>query len=306
MKQGSAMRNIEISYQNYDIAFEEIFSIFQDQALDFLGISLPKITHVLDSAMPEIVAREQRFDLVFELEDGTILHLEEADVSMEDVLRFASYDLRIYSRYRKKVHTVVLNLQKFREKIARFDAGTLRYQLAVCSLKEQDGDRRLEEIRERIKKGEPVNAVELAFVPLMASEKDAGERIKIAVKTALELKEIDSETKKKLVFLIMVMSDKLVERKILEEIWEEIKVYKVIQFAEEKGMEKGMKKGMEKGRMQTLVMQLTKKFKGLPQNYVDAIYCLDTPRLDVMLNNIFDFQKLSDLDPYLGFSRREQ
>jgi hypothetical protein len=38
--------------------------------------------------------------LNFELEDGAILHIEEIEVSVDNLIRFASYDLKLYNIFR--------------------------------------------------------------------------------------------------------------------------------------------------------------------------------------------------------------
>ena len=47
--------------------------------------------------------------------------------------------------------------------------------------------------------------------------------------------------------LTLILADRIVDRKILDELWEELRMFKVIKYAEEKGMEKGIEKGIEKG-----------------------------------------------------------
>ena len=314
----------DISYQNYDIVFKDAFSIFQDRALDFLGIRLPKIQYVLDGKLPEITAREQRFDLLFALEDGSILHLEEeVDLSKRDLLRFASYDLHLYAKYGRKIHTIVLCREAHGAQTKQFDSGVMRYEITAYTIGAKDGDAVLREIKRQIAAGETVNPLELIFLPLMKSQRDSKAQVQEIVRTALALA-VESELKKKIVVSVLVMSDKLVEREFLEGIWEEIHMYKFIEFAEEKGMkkgleqgleqglekglaigmekglEKGLEKGMEKSRIAILAKLLAKKFKVVPRNYMEAIEKLDGVRAECILDDIFKINCLEDLHPYLA------
>ena len=50
--------------------------------------------------------------------------------------------------------------------------------------------------------------------------------------------------------LTLILADKIVDKKLLDELWEELRMLKVVKYAEEKGMEKGLEKGMEKGKKQ--------------------------------------------------------
>ncbi|PWR75584.1 hypothetical protein DLD82_03100 [Methanospirillum stamsii] len=54
--------------------------------------------------------RDEFVDLIFRLENGEILHIEEQiSLTEEDLIRFAHYDLRIFSKYHVRIHTVVLS-----------------------------------------------------------------------------------------------------------------------------------------------------------------------------------------------------
>ena len=93
------MSEFDIDYQNYDKVFKSSFSIFKDEIMDFLGVDLPEIDSFLETEFSEIQTSEERLDLNFRLKDGSILHLEEeADISTKDLIRFASYDLKLYNR----------------------------------------------------------------------------------------------------------------------------------------------------------------------------------------------------------------
>ena len=67
----------KINHQNYDLAFKESFSIFENKTLDFLGLNLPKITEFLETEFADLETHDNFLDLTFRLEDGSILHIEE-------------------------------------------------------------------------------------------------------------------------------------------------------------------------------------------------------------------------------------
>lgn len=318
---------MDINYQNYDLVFKEAFSIFNDQALDFLNIDLPPIRSILNSTLADISAKEQRFDLVFTLADGSILHLEEeAQVSRADLLRFAAYDLKIYGTYHQKITTVVLCFRENSAGHTKFDIGSLQYEIKVCNTSDRDADQLLEEIQKKISNGEKINPLTLIFLPLMKSKESANTFVEKIIQTQLKLA-IEEEVKKKIIVATLVLSDKLVKREILERIWEDIHMYKFIEFAEEKGMEKGMQKGMEKGmeegmqkgiakgkaegieegkaqgeekgKVEVLFRQLTKKFKTIPKPYKEKLACLNKFQVEFILDDIFEINELKDLDKYL-------
>jgi flagellar biosynthesis/type III secretory pathway protein FliH len=67
----------------------------------------------------------------------------------------------------------------------------------------------------------------------------------------------------------------------------------------EKGMEKGIAKGIEKGIAETVVRQLYKKLGELPCEYKERILSQDRPTLELIADNIFNIESLSDLDRFL-------
>jgi hypothetical protein len=89
----------KINLQNYDLAFKEAFSLFNNKSLDFLGIDLPSISSFIDTEFVEVETTNDMMDMNFRLTDGSILHLEEeTHLSKRDLIRFAHYDLRLFNK----------------------------------------------------------------------------------------------------------------------------------------------------------------------------------------------------------------
>lgn len=306
-----SLSNLDINYQNYDLIFKDAFTIFHDQALDFLNIDLPPILTILNSTLAAISAKEQRFDMIFELADGTILHMEEeADVSNADLLRFAAYDLQLYRTYHKKITTLILCFKQNSARHTSFDIGSMQYQVQVCNTSDRDADQILVDIEAKIARGESINPLTLIFLPLMKSKYSAPELVEKIIHTQINLP-IDEVTKKKIIVATLVLSDKLVGRDLLEKLWEDIHMYKFIEFAEEKGMLKGkaegeakgkaegLVEGEKKGKIEVLFSQLTKKFKFIPNAYKEKLSKLDKFQVEFILGDIFEIHELKDLDKYL-------
>ncbi len=45
--------------QNYDLAFKEALTLFENKILDFLGLDLPRITEVLVTEFAEVETRDE-------------------------------------------------------------------------------------------------------------------------------------------------------------------------------------------------------------------------------------------------------
>lgn len=68
----------------------------------------------------------------------------------------------------------------------------------------------------------------------------------------------------------------------------------------EKGIEKGIERGVGKGIAETIIRQLCKKFGELPSEYKERILGQARPTLELIAENIFDIESLSELDRFLN------
>ncbi len=264
----------KINKQNYDLVLKEAFSLFHDKSLNFLGVDLPPITSFMETQIPEVDTTNDMMDLNFRLADGSILHLEEEiHLSRSDLIRFAHYDLRLFKKYKTRIHTVVLTPAKGSPGTKVFDTGGLQYKVTQIVLKEWDGDSLYSRIESALKKGEPINELELIFLPLMKSGLSKGELLRRTIMLESQIPEPDLRCKVR--ELTLIISDKIVDRKILDELWEELRMFKVIKYAEEKGMEKGKKQEREIVAKNMLSLgledELVIKATGLDQSIIEKL-----------------------------------
>ncbi|MHC6179311.1 DUF4351 domain-containing protein [Clostridium sp. JNZ X4-2] len=76
---------------------------------------------------------------------------------------------------------------------------------------------------------------------------------------------------------------------------------KLKQEGKEEGREEGREEERENGRKEkaeVLIEQLRKKFNGLPENYEDRIETLSNDKIKAIGVNIFDIEKIKDLERY--------
>ncbi len=285
----------KIDYQNYDFIIKNAMEIFRDKTLDFLGIKLPKIKSELKTEFKEIMTKTDIMDLNFLLEDGNILQLEEeANISKEDMVRFAYYNLILYKTYNTKVNTVIITIDKNQKDNITIDTGVLKFAPKIINIGEKDGDERLRELKEKIRNNIPINEIELIFLPIMDTKKKKIEFLREII--LLEKKLLCSKKEKeKLIAMTLVAGNKLVSKEEISKIWEEIKMLTFMEYAEEKGMEKGLEKGISK----IIIRLLSKKFGILSDKYIDGIKNSKEEILEIISDEIFDIKELSELDKYL-------
>ena len=193
------------------------------------------------------------------------------------------------------------------------DTGCLHYAVTHQIIKGRNADEVLERTYNEIAGGNPVNELELIFVPLMESRLPVQDLLLETIRLEKQIK--DENLRNKVIALTMVMSNRLVEADLLERIWEEIKMLKILKYAEDKGkeqgivigieqgIEQGLEKGFEKGRIEEkrvlIERLLVKKFGPLPKDTLDRIQNMDGVILDLLSFEILDFQSIDDLIKFI-------
>ncbi|MEE4356773.1 MAG: hypothetical protein V2I97_09900, partial [Desulfococcaceae bacterium] len=123
------------------------------------------------------------------------------------------------------------------------------YSPLVIDFSRKDGMKRLEEIRQALRDGSFTAWEELVFLPLYGQETGTA-RSDFAEKVLLFGTELCRAGKisSRLPAATLVMSNRLIDKKRLRELWEEIKMLDILEVAREKGMEEGVILGREEGK----------------------------------------------------------
>jgi len=229
----------------------------------------------LETEFAELETNTERMDLNFKLEDGSIMHLEEeVEVSVDDLIRFASYDLKLYNRYRDRIRTIILCIKGYPASEAGFNGGSLEYNTTVINMSDKDGKAKLIELKEKIENKEEVNYLDLIFLPLMNSDRQMVERVKETIELEKKL-EIEQNLKNNVVALTFILCDKFLSKKEVSEIWRDYKMVKILKYAEEQGKKKGKREGKIEGKQEEakliLMRQIRAKFGQLDNKILDLI-----------------------------------
>ena len=115
----------------------------------------------------------------------------------------------------------------------------------------RDGDAKLAEIKESIAKGEPVNELELIYLPLYKSKyKSIVEMVTEVITLAREATD-DISIYQKIVVLTALVTNKFIKEEEYKALWEEIRMIideiKILKFARQDGIEEGIEQGIEQG-----------------------------------------------------------
>lgn len=304
-------QTFNLTAHNYDLVFKESLSIFRNKTLDFLGLDLPIIVDFVKTEFCQIETHAMMCDLVFRLADGSILHLEEETaISRKDTIRFAMYDLQLLQEYNVNITTLVLTLNTPKSENTTLNTQNLQYKLLVKDMSATNGDDKIQQLQAKIANHEPINELEIIFLPLMYTEHSRIELVKKSVELVQTIA-IEQQEQEKLVASILVLANRFLSKEQMEQIWEVIRMYKFMEFAEEKGMQQGLQEGrqqglqeglqqgLQQGKIESLTLLLLKKFNKIPNEYLCKIKSLTEAELDNIMSNIFELQQPDDLKKYL-------
>lgn len=126
----------------------------------------------------------------------------------------------------------------------------------------------------------------------MGGTLSVGDKILNAMKI---VRDINTEYKYDIESMLYAFANKFLRGKELERIREELKMTELGRSL----IEEGKRKGIEKGKAELLIKLLMKKFKKLPEEYKNKMKELPEEALELIATEIFDLEKVEDLDNYL-------
>ena len=235
--------------------------LYKNKTLDFLGLDLAMIEEPINTEMTEIKVNKNFTDMGFMLKDKTGLHTEwEVDISIDDMLRFCSYNLNYLRMYKTKFTTVIFTNRK--QPITHFENEMIKFTPIIINLGERDGDQLLQKIKAQIENKEPVNELELIYLPLYHSKyKNTAEMLEQVVELAPSISEIKTDNEK-IMIMSAVLANKFIDVEDFSKIWEAIKMYVddllIVKFAKEDAKKEGRTEGRTEGRIEVVVRMLKK------------------------------------------------
>jgi hypothetical protein len=221
---------------NYDLVFKIMAKAFTGETLDVLGIKTGKIVGVFGDEPITIEVKEERVDVLLVDEDGVHYQLEEErGLSHDDIARFAYQHFYVYRQIKKKnLRTIIIaSGEVTKNTTIETDIGS--FKPTVVNLAERDGPEKLEEMK---RKG-LTNRVELVFLPMYGvhgkNREDFSKDVLLYAKELYEQNKIELE----LLGALVVVSNKVLSKEVLRNIWKELSMLQAFKLAEEIGEEKG-------------------------------------------------------------------
>lgn len=287
---------MDIARNSNDIVARHLAGAVPHEVLEVIGIRNAYVTRVLAADLPRVEVWQDFADILLELEDGRLLHLEVQTTREPNLYRFLHYDAAIAEKYRRKVRTVVLYTGNVQDAMEELDAGTIQYRVENVYLNRMDGDGALDTIIRHLAVDEwsETDRVRLAFTFHMRFEKrtrdEAFSEIVGLIQQLPDRREqnyiaalilgfsgrvLTSEQKERLKE-VLGMTDLL--RELLHDMEQEVRE-KALKEGLEQGLQQGLQQGLHQGLKQVAermlrngaALEYVVKMTGLPKSEVEEI-----------------------------------
>ena len=235
--------------QNYDIVVKWVAEVLKGQTLEVIGVPTGRIVDVFGFEPVDIKVAAGRVDVMVRDDAQKYYHVEEQrNLRKDDMYRFAAHHFAGAKKWGDGVTDVVLASGEVYAGKKPIVTASGEYRPVVVDFSEKNCEERLEQIREAAKGGEFENWLELVFLPLYGKEtgRRRSELVERVIRFETELFRADI-VPARLLAATLIMSNKLVDKKRLEQLWEDIKMLDIIEIAREKGIEEGIEKGLKEG-----------------------------------------------------------
>lgn len=268
------MNDVKDIHNNYDTVFKEALMLYKNKTLDFLGLDLAMIDNPINTEFTEIQVNKNFTDMCFMLKDGTGLHAEwEVDISTDDMLRFCSYNVNYLRMYKTVFTTVIFTNRK--QQITQYKNSMLKFNPIVVNLGERNGDALLQKIKKQIEDKQPINELELIYLPLYYSKyKNVAEMLEQVVELAPQVSD-SKEDNEKIMILSAVLSNKFMNENDFEKIWEAIKMYVddllLVKFAKKDAKTEGVNEIVVKMLKKGLDTEIVAEYTDLPVEEIERI-----------------------------------
>jgi len=155
-----------------DISQKAIMALFNGEEMPLFGLKLARAVKLLNIEVP--IIRMQSCDLIFLLEDGSVLHLEfQTDLKLIYLSRFLTYEGLIHEKYgQREITTIVIFAAGVKRQDFFIASDTLHYKPHTVFLDEEDGDAIIEQLEAKVANKISLNSEEinkLFFTSLMKS-----------------------------------------------------------------------------------------------------------------------------------------
>jgi hypothetical protein len=181
-----------------DVIQKYASGLFRNATLAFYGIDSAPIKELINPELPDVVVTGGAADVVFLLVDDSYLHFafQTGHRGTGAMVKCAGYDLRLFERDRRLIHTVVIYTSEVKNKPTGLKIGTLAYNPDVILMGDYDGNAIFTELEAKIAAGEELTDTDMLNLVMLPLMKHTMTRHDLAVKS-VELAQTITDTTKK-------------------------------------------------------------------------------------------------------------
>ncbi|MCP4353310.1 MAG: transposase [Desulfobacterales bacterium] len=287
-------------FQNYDLVINWLSEAFRGQTLEVLGIKTEKIRRVCSFKPVEISVSTGVVDVVFEDIYGNAHHVEEQrDMTEDDFYRFASQHFSVAREWKDNITDIILVSGRPYTGRREIQTPTGKYAPVIIDLTERDGPGRFEEIREALNRGDTSVLAELVFLPLYG-RKDNPHFVKKVIQFEIDLYK-QGRMPVLLVAATLIMANKEIDRTTFQNLWEEIKMLKIFEYAREMIEGEAKEEGKEEGRLEMAREMVLKVLEESLDSIVPAYIAdevMSVSRLDILKGLVKQAVKCKEIDEF--------
>lgn len=259
-----------------DILAKHLVGALSNDALGVLGLPGIKVVQAMPTELDSVDIRQGFTDIVFELSDETIFHIEFQSKRESALYRFLLYDVRLAMKFEKKIRTVVFYIGDIFDAPDRHDIGTAQYCVENVYLNQLDGDAALDTALRHLETGDwaEQDRIRLAFALHMRferrTEEEAFEQV-LDITTRIP----DQYEQNYVTTLILGLAGQSITKAQRNHLLEVLKMTDVLREFEQETLEKGRQQGLIEVAKKLLStgdsVQKVVKVTGLSKEDVEAI-----------------------------------
>ena len=234
---------------NYDFIVKWLAEAFKGETLDAIGIKTGHVEEVFAFEPVDIAVKAGRVDVMVRDDAGALFHIEEQrDLKRSDLYRFAAYHFMGAKKWGPGMVDVILASGDVQAGARSLKTASGAYEPVVLDFSDRNGEKRLAEIRAEVKAGTFKNWLELVVLPLYGKAKgeDRARFVEEVIRFEVALFRAN-KISARLTAATLILSNKMMDKKRLKAMWEEIKMLDIVEIAREKGIEEGLDRGKSLG-----------------------------------------------------------
>ena len=207
-----------------------------------------KVKRVAPTEIVHLELKKMYQDFNYEMEDNSRMHLEfqSTNEGEQGLKRFRTYEALTSYQYGVAITTYVLFSGNVKNPITEYSEGINTYRVHLIILQGRNADQLLERLETKIQTGEEIakeELVELAMCSLMGGESSQKERFHRSFAVMREITGHLPIDKEKIETVMYAMAEKFLDEMDLEEIKEDLKMWKIGKILMDEGRSEGRNAG---------------------------------------------------------------